>query len=340
MREKKGVPAVIFRETLFLVLIPVAIAGVFALALLVRRLDRRLVGHFGKPKILITFSSLRGRQLRNAFWLALVISLLLLALADPALPYSTKKITHVFNHIVVLDVSRSMGAEDYPGEISRIEMARRCLLRLYEAYPRGTVGVVLFTDKVVSFEATTDREVARFLIRYATDLDKVRGEGSDLALALEEALQVIEDASPSQEIKTIIVLTDGGESDSVALWGINRLLSNANTRVIAAGLGGDELVPIPNRDPKTSEIVSYHFSNDRQALTSLNERPLTAISGRGEYVRIREEKDLVNRIRTGRYATDTIFSESDEETSLVQFPLGALLVVLVAWLVDKRFLQG
>lgn len=272
--------------------------------------------------------------MRGTFWLTLAILLLLLALAEPVLPSSKRAVGKAFNFIVVLDVSRSMGAEDYPGETSRIEMARRCLFNLYESY-RGSVGFVLFTNQASSYMVTTDHKVLRFLTTHATDLNKVKGEGSHPDRGLGAALGLVRN-SP-QEIKTVVFLSDGGNNDLIGLMETIPLLVENGIRVISVGLGGDEPVKIPNRDPETGEIIGYHRLGGAYALTRLDKKPLVTLAEAtgGDYVRIVEGDELAQVVSEDNYATD-IMVETGEE-SLVKYPLTAMLVILLVWVVDKRF---
>jgi len=263
---------------------------------------------------------------------------LLLALAEPVLPSSSRVVGKAFNFIAVVDVSRSMAAEDYPNETSRIEMARRCLFNLYDACSKGSAGIVLFTNQTSSYMATTDHKVLRFIITHVTDLNEVRGEGSHPDRGLGVALRLIKN-SP-QEIRTIVFLSDGGNDDLIGLMETIPLLVENNVRVISAGLGGDAPVKIPNRDPETGEIIGFHRRLGAYALTKLNKKALTTLAEatNGDYVRIVEGDELAQVVSEGDYATDVI-TETGEE-SLVRYPLTAMLIFLLVWVVDKRFLQG
>lgn len=329
-----------FNNPFFVTLIPFAVILVFLISVLTGRLQRRMVTAFGKRKTLEGFSRLRGARLRNAFWLAFALSCLLFALAKPSMSYGSRRTEQVFNHVAVFDASDSMRAEDYPGETSRIEMARRCVSRLYEAYPKGAVGLVLFTNWATSYDVTTDLKGNQFMVRYGTDPRRVRGAGSDLKAGVEEALELIE--SSAYTVKTIILLSDGGDTNPAELWGIVSLLKEARVRVISVGLGGDKLVRIPNRDPETGEIIGYRRFGGDYALTKLNKVPLVALAEAtgGEYLRPwKGGEQLVQTVRRGGYATDVLLGE-EEETNFTRWPLAFFLLVLASWMIDKRFFQG
>lgn len=331
------IPQVIFNEPFFLYLIPIAFLATFILSLTVQRLNRRWVAKFGKRETLKKHSDFKLKRMRGTFWLALIVLFLMLALAEPVLPNSSRAVAKAFNFIAVVDVSKSMGAEDYPGETSRIEMARRCLLSLYEVCPKGSMGFVLFTNQASSYMVTTDHEVLRFLTTHATSLGKVRGEGSTLSAGLGAALGLIKDTP--EKVRTIVILSDGGNDDPAEVWELTRLLIEANIRVIGVGLGGDKPVKIPARDPETDEIVGFHRVKDIYALTKLDRRPLAALAEAtgGDYVQIVKGDELARVVSEGDYATDVVLETGEE--SLVKIPLAAMLVTLLVWVVDKRFFQ-
>lgn len=215
-------------------------------------------------------------------------------------------------------------------------MARQTLHNLFREYPKGVVGLAPFTDRATPYMTTTDHKVVRFLVNYGTEPGKVRGEGSALNVGLEAALKLIED---SPEVKTIIVLSDGGNDEPTQLWEALHGVKSKGVRIIACGLGGDELARIPNRDPKTGEIIGYHRLGNRYALTGLQEGPLRVLGDEtgGDYIRIITGSELVQAVSRGSYET-SIVGETGER-SLVKIPLTAMLVALLVWVVDKRFFQ-
>jgi len=347
-RRKAVLLQVTFNSPEFLRAIPIALVVIVVAVLLARWYSRRLVGHFGKWELLREFSKLRRRRLRNAAYLTVMVALLLIALAEPVLPHQVERTEKAFNYIIVLDVSRSMDAEDYTNEVSRIGMARRCLFRLHEAFPKSVVGLVLFTNTTVSFEPTSDYGVTRFLLEYASIPQYASGSGSDVAAGLTAAVELIKEAraTSGQSIKTIVLLSDGGDTIPADFREVYPRLRGMGIRVISVGLGGDEPVPIPNRDTETGEIIGYHYVAGHMATTKISEIPLITIAEAtgGTYVRIWAEEDrLAEAVRLGNYVTDiggTALGGEVEKAPITRWVLALFLLVFAVWCVDKRFSQG
>jgi len=239
---------------------------------------------------------------RAVFYFTAATALLLLALAEPVYSRRSERGSEALNCVFVVDISRSMDAEDYPSETSRIWMARQCIFHLLEAYPEGMAGLVLFTDKPLSFGLTSDREVTRFLLQYAAVPSRTPRGGTDLAAGIEAALELVKKSPYSKEIRTIVLLTDGGDATPASFRNVCSQLEGVGIRVVAVGLGGDTGVPIPVRDTETGNITAYYLVDGRQAETSLNEVPLLALAKAtdGDYVRVwGKEERLVEAVRRG-----------------------------------------
>lgn len=330
---------VTFEFPIFSYLIPVALLLLLAISLLAKRSSRKRVAAFGRREVLERFSRLRGRKLRHTIYIAIVVVSFLITLAELTIPKGTGRSERVLDYVAVVDISRSADAEDSEG-ISRAGMARSALYSLLSTFPKGRVGLVLFTNVVTSYEPSTDHSGMRFVLQYAAVPHYARGAGSDIAAGLEEAQLLVEEFAP--DIKTIVLLTDGGDAVPSALHGVTARLVGEQIRVITVGLGGDEPVPIPNRDPKTGEIVSYHQLSGQKALTQLNELPLLAIARAtgGDYVRLEEVGDLAETIVHNSSKYTTTRSRETEGVSLARWCLIPVLLVVALWCIDKRFFRG
>jgi len=121
---------------------------------------------------------------------------------------------------VVLDVSRSMLAQDNLDSPQRIERAKAAAVELRQALPDVKVGVASLTDRVLPhlfpsadekvFAATIDRSVG--IERPPPRSSFLTGATSLNALASIRGLRYF---SPTSKARVVIVLTDG-ESDPVA----------------------------------------------------------------------------------------------------------------------------
>jgi len=137
---------------------------------------------------------------------------------------------------VVLDVSRSMLAQDDPESPQRIERAKAAAVELRRSLPDVKVGIASLTDRVLPhlfpsadekvFAATIDRSIG--IERPPPRSSFLTGATSLNALASIRGLRYF---SPASKSRVVVVLTDG-ESDGVA----NARLGGLFTRDPAIGL--------------------------------------------------------------------------------------------------------
>lgn len=331
-------PAVAFNQPLFLLLVPLAFLAMVILGWLFVRHQQELLERFGDPETLRRFSRFSGSGLkrRTVFYLALAFALAFLAAAEPTM--AVIKSGRTFNAILVCDASTSMDAEDTPGGIPRRELATNNLFSLLAAYPDGYFGVVPFAGAATGYGMTNEQQALRFLVNHFCLSKNVRSAGSDLAVGLEEALVMIKDSR--EAIGTVILLSDGGDFSTIGqgLSKIAEKYNQAKIRILAGGLGGRRPVPIPVRDPKTGELVGYHADGGVPSETRLNEAPLKYLAEEtgGVYQQIESGEELVEIVRS--HGWDSRLIERESRESLVWLPLSALLLVLLIYLVDKRFI--
>jgi von Willebrand factor type A domain len=148
-------------------------------------------------------------------------ALLALAAAQPVFEWTHDRTVRTdAEAFVVLDVSRSMLAQDNLDSPQRIQRAKSAAVELRQALPDVKVGVASLTDRVLPhlfpsadekvFAATIDRSVA--VERPPPRSSFLTGATSLNALASIRGLRYF---SPTSKARVVIVLTDG-ESDPVA----------------------------------------------------------------------------------------------------------------------------
>lgn len=333
-------PAIDLKQPVFAELAPFVSVAVILLGWLLVRAQKRSVGKFGNLATLAHFSQLSSTSAkwRGIVCFAGVLFLAMLAASDPRFSKETSATGHTFNAILVCDGSLSMDAEDYPGRVSRHEMAKRAFQKLLDAYPDGRFGVVAFTDEAHAYEPSTDPQVPRSLVSYTCLPDVARGDGSQLIVGVDEALDLIQSLKGS--VNTIVLLSDGGDPVTISeLRAVTTRLEKMRVRVITGGVGGSELVNIPVYDPKTGEMLGYlaPYSVGPLTTTRLEEstlRYLSSVSG-GDYRRIASGDELVEMVRA--HGWDNYPVKTNEKSSAVWIPLSALLLVLFLWLLDGFF---
>lgn len=309
------------------------ILAFLVLWLLIKRNQRRLLHRFGLFETLQGFSQIRTFPW-GAILLAVSAALALLAAAEPALKNGTDRTGRTLNAVVVLDVSRSMLAEDTPSGVSRSDLARAALGELFDAYPQGYFGLVTVARNPRSYVPTNDHAALRMLVAYNGDPYRARDEGSNLPGALQEAADLIKDSEIPVDV--VVLLTDGGS------MGIDPRLyqlalndfTEMGVRVVSAGVGGLELVPIPVRNPDGS-LRGYHSQNGILAVTSRNDGALRFVAegSGGVYLVIQDARDLVEAVRGNNLAAQPVRQAG--EVSLAYIPLLASLLFLLLFLLDS-----
>lgn len=227
---------------------------------------------FADPHLLPHLMAEEGQKngKRNRVWLSLLIwSLLwgfgLLAMAGPRWDYTeVKAFAPARNLVILLDLSRSMDAEDVKS--SRLARARQEIEDINRLAHGMNIGLIAFASVPhVTTPLTDDRETLnRLLPSLKTDL--VYTQGSNLSPALRRAGELLS-AEPGRE-KHILVISDGGFQDSDAqILKAEKELSKQGISVHVFGLGTAQGAPVPDGGggyvKENAKIVISRLEQDR-----------------------------------------------------------------------------
>jgi len=188
-----------------------------------------------------------GRPPGDGSWGAVAaVGLLIVALAQPRwgrLPGSELPPGH--DVVLLVDVSRSMGAEDaLPDRLGAATRAAGSLLEALGREPGHRAAVVAFAGRGASRCALTEDLGAAAEALEALRPGEIRPGGTDLGAGLEAALDAFDDREPADG-RTIVAFTDG--EDHAGTWA--RLLPRlAASRIVvhAVAVGDpDHARPVP-----------------------------------------------------------------------------------------------
>lgn len=177
------------------------------------------------------------------FFIGLVAwALIGFSLMGPKTPMGKSNIKKEINDIYfVVDVSRSMLAEDFPP--NRLEAAKSQIRKFIELSPVDRIGIIMFGDKVFTLiPVTTDLK----LVEQSVDQINIGflGSGTNIGDALGLALARSE--TSIAENKSIILLTDG--SANAGLMSPMQAAEKAKElgiKIYTIGIGGDPNAKLP-----------------------------------------------------------------------------------------------
>ncbi len=235
---------------LFLWAVP-ALAAVFAYAGWRRR---QALARFAEAKLLplINVSISVARRRGKAGLLLAAFAAVVAASARPAWnPVAEKIERHGRDVVFVLDVSRSMLAEDLAP--NRLDRAKLAILDCVERLQGDRVGLVAFAgNAAVKCPLTLDYGFFRMMLEDVS-VDSVSRGGTMIGDALRKCLNEVFD-DRHKEHKDIILITDGEDHDSFPLEAA-REAGERGVRIIAIGIGDEEQGRrIPIRDESGQRV--------------------------------------------------------------------------------------
>lgn len=243
------------------------------------------------PLSLLAFFSLRGRKKaldslslgarrlapgaashhrRRLILLLVGLGLALFALAQPRYGYQWRELRQEgLDIVIVLDVSRSMDAQDISP--SRMERARREIIDLTGLARGDRLGLVLAAGGAYArVPLTEDLSALRTIVR-DSDTATLKAQGTDLGRAIEVGLELL---GPAGQAQRVLLLISDGEDQVGKAEAAATIAAEQDVRIYALGVGTPDGAPIPlpeggfKNDP-TSGVVLTRL--DRPSLLKLAE---------------------------------------------------------------------
>lgn len=288
---------------------------------------RSLLRAFGQENLIRQTSRLSQNWLQwvQGGLLLGVVTALIIALARPVWPGGSVKLREgSLDVVAVLDVSRSMAAEDYGDSISRLQKAKEMLAGLFPDLIGNRVGLVVFArESFVQSNLTDDLVALKFVLQNWVKIESAPGGGSNLLSALLEASDLFKEEGRN---KLILLFSDGGDVALPDLLPVQEKLSSKKIKVITIGLGNlkGSKIPVYGKDGKFED---WYRINNELILTSLNEPPLKEIAAKtdGKYIRVVSGKELQGLLKRRELVGE---KSVVHEKEFFQIPLGLALLLL------------
>jgi Ca-activated chloride channel family protein len=187
---------------------------------------------------------------------------LTLALARPQLGYAWEEsLTEGIDIEIVLDISGSMGAEDFQPN-DRLSVAKQVVKEFIAGRPGDRIGLVVFSGGALTrAPLTTDREMLSMLVD-SVQLNTLP-DGTAIGVALASGAARLKDSAA--KTKVMVLVTDGannaGAIDPVSAAALCKGLG-IKVYTIGVGAAGRVPVPVPTQDPVTGKIVTRKVMMD------------------------------------------------------------------------------
>jgi Ca-activated chloride channel family protein len=219
----------------------------------------------------------RAWRLHLPFYLRLAaLSLLVVALARPQRGYAWEEsLTEGIDIQIVLDISGSMGAEDFAPQ-NRLHVAKQVVKDFIGRRPADRIGVVVFSGAALTRSPlTTDRRMLELLVD-SLELHTLP-DGTAIGVGLASGAARLRDSAAKS--KVIVLVTDGvnnaGEIDPLSAAAV---CEGLGIKVYTVGVGkrGRAYIPMPTENPMTGQReirrVLMNSEVDEELLQAIAER--------------------------------------------------------------------
>lgn len=282
----------------------------------------------------------KGKPHLKFFMLMMIYALLVVALANPQLGTSVKKVERKgIDVMIALDISNSMNSNDI--QPSRLMRAKQAVIRILDKMESDRIGLVVFAgDAVLQLPLTTDYSAAKLFIGNVQTSDLSR-QGTAIGKAIRLCADNFDPKYEKDKNKAIIVISDGENHEDDAV-GEAAAAARKGIVVSTVGMGSPQGAPIP--EYRNGKIVSYKKDRNGQVvITRMNRSMMQDIAkaGDGFFVEANNISSGVEQVFDKLSRLDKVTFESqnisDYETRYGYFvALALLLLVLEIFLFEKR----
>lgn len=318
----------------------VAVIAVGLLEIGARRRRRQAVRLFAASHLAaaLTGSVSSLKRLLKTVLLIAAVGLLFAAMARPHLFFDwSEENRSGLDILLAVDCSKSMLTEDV--KPNRIERAKLAIADFADRLPDNRLGLIVFAgDAFLQCPLTLDHDAFQTAVR-ELDTDTVPRPGTDIATALDEAVDALKSQPNNQ--KFLILVTDGEDLEGRVLDAA-RNAAQSGLKVYAVGVGTPEGDRIPERDD--SGAIMYHAdTGGQEVISKLDEntlRQIADITG-GAYVPLGQRGEGLDEIYH-RYIEPLPKQNLEERREKIrierfEWPL-ALAILFLMWefLINER----
>lgn len=282
----------------------------------------------------------KGKPHLKFFMLMTVYALLVVALANPQLGTSVKKVERKgIDVMIALDISNSMNSNDI--QPSRLMRAKQAVIRILDKMESDRIGLVVFAgDAVLQLPLTTDYGAAKLFISNVQTSDLSR-QGTAIGKAIRLCAENFDPKYEKDKNKAIIVISDGENHEDDAV-GEAAAAAKKGIVVSTVGMGSPQGAPIP--EYRNGKIVSYKKDRNGQVvITRMNKAMMQDIAkaGDGFFVEANNISSGVETVFDKLSRLDKVSFDSqnisDYETRYGYFvALALLLLLLEIFLFEKK----
>ncbi len=329
-----GLPSFERPEALLLLLAVPLLVALQVRTFVARRWALRTFGGHGAGLV----STSGGRQIAKGFAVTVGATVLVLALAAPAVGTRERVVTmQGVDLAIALDVSQSMAVRDAPPD--RLRTARRAVESLGKQLSGSRAALVLFAgDGAVRYPPTSDPAVLAEVLDNSPRAFRLT-PGSSLRAGLQAALEAFPSGPrEAQRRRAILVVSDG--EDTAGDFPDTGALRSRGIRVFAFGVGTPEGGEIPTYDTLGRPAGTLRRADGTPVISRLDEDALRQLAERGDgrYWRYAGDeapvRELVAELRT-MDVTEVSKELVPDDRFQVFIALG-LALLLLEWLVSER----
>jgi Ca-activated chloride channel family protein len=311
----------------------------FVIGAIVWGLRRReaILREFGRMDLLAQFSRFpfNRRILYQRFSIVLCFALLIAASARPLLSGNSGNSGRIkkgtLDVVAVLDVSKSMAAEDCGPGVSRLERAKDVLLGCFPELTQNRLGIVTFAGEgFPQAELTDDFGALGFVLKNWVRVDSAPSQGSNVGKGLSEAVHLFQKGDKK---KIILLFSDGGHVRPENLEGVLIDIGARGIKVISVGLGSHSGSGIPVYEK--GKFKEWFKIGGKEAVTRLNDGILREISEAtgGKYIQLSSLRELRGIFRDPAVVGKRVLSGGRE---IFQIPLALSIVLLFVGMYFER----